>query len=222
MAWETRLGDARGRRVVFLSHCLLNENTRYLGGAARPGCVREIVDACAEAGLGMVQLPCPEEQAWGGVHKRRLLRLYGSARWLPRPLRRAALPVLLAYTRWVYKRLARDAVRQIADYRRTGHEVVALVGVDGSPSCGVRRSLDIRVALERLAEADRESLTTDRVNAILRATSVPGEGMFTEQVRRRLRARRIGVRFVAHDLQRELDGEPSSAATALRDITGRR
>lgn len=79
---------------MFLSHCLLNENTRYLGGTARPGCVQEIVDACADADLGMVQLPCPEERAWDGVRKRRLRRLYGSSRWLPRPLRRAARPAL--------------------------------------------------------------------------------------------------------------------------------
>ena len=32
-----RIPDERGRRVVFLSHCLLNENTRYLGGACERG-----------------------------------------------------------------------------------------------------------------------------------------------------------------------------------------
>ena len=30
-----KLRDERGRRVVFLSHCLLDENVRYLGGAFR-------------------------------------------------------------------------------------------------------------------------------------------------------------------------------------------
>ena len=36
--------DQRSGRVVFLSHCLLNKNTRYLGGAGRPGSVVEIVN----------------------------------------------------------------------------------------------------------------------------------------------------------------------------------
>jgi predicted secreted protein len=58
-----RLHDDRGNQVVLLSHCLLNENTRYLGSAGRAGCVREILDACAVARLGMVQMPCPEEAA---------------------------------------------------------------------------------------------------------------------------------------------------------------
>lgn len=62
-----RMRDERSRRVVFLAHCLLNENTRYLGGACRAGCVREIVQQCLDRGIGIVQLPCPEQAAWGGV-----------------------------------------------------------------------------------------------------------------------------------------------------------
>lgn len=69
-----RLRDARGRRVVYLAHCLLNENTHYLGGACRAGCVREVLAQCVDLGLGVVQLPCPEEAAWGGVLERHLLR----------------------------------------------------------------------------------------------------------------------------------------------------
>ena len=38
--------ETRAKRVVFLSHCILNENTRYLGGAGRGGCVREVVEQC--------------------------------------------------------------------------------------------------------------------------------------------------------------------------------
>jgi uncharacterized protein YbbK (DUF523 family) len=207
---------------VFLSHCLLNENTRYLGGAGRPGCVREIVDGCAAAGLGMVQMPCPEEAAWGGVRKRRLLLLYGSARWLPGRLRRLLLPLLLAYTRRNYARLARDTARRAADYQRAGLDVVAVVGVDGSPSCGVVRTLDIPAALDRLARADRRTLTTARANAVVRDTLVPGPGLFTELLRRELRRRRVDAPYLAHDLPGELDGEPSPVVAELRQGTAMR
>ena len=214
-----QLRDRRGGRVVLLAHCLLDENTRYLGGAARPGCVREIVDACADAGVGMVQLPCPEARAWGGVQKRRLLRLYGSARWLPGALRRALLPLVLVHTRWVYLRLAHDTARRIGDYRRSGVEVVALVGVDGSPSCGVARTLDIPAAVDRLARADRRTLTTAAVNTVVRDTVVPGAGLFTASLRRELRRRRIDVPFLAHYLPGELDDLPSSVPASLRSLT---
>jgi deazaflavin-dependent oxidoreductase (nitroreductase family) len=138
----SRLGDARSGRVVLVSHCLLNENTRYLGGAGRPGCVPEVVQGCVDAELGMVQMPCPEQRVWGGVLKRHLLRAYGSPILKPRVLRGVVLPMALAYTRWRYRRLARTVADQVADYRRNGLEVAAVLAVDGSPSCGLERSLD--------------------------------------------------------------------------------
>lgn len=67
------LPDARSGRVVFLSHCLLNQNTRYLGGAACPGVVIAAVERYVQDGTGIVQMPCAEQRAWGGVLKRRLL-----------------------------------------------------------------------------------------------------------------------------------------------------
>ena len=73
-----QLHDERSRRVVFVSHCLLNENTRYAGGATRPGAVAETIDELIAAGHGIHQLPCPERLAWGGVLKRHSLRLYHS------------------------------------------------------------------------------------------------------------------------------------------------
>ena len=56
------LRDERSGRVVFLSHCLLNGNVRYLGGATRPGGVDEVVAPLQRGGVGIVQLPCPEQR----------------------------------------------------------------------------------------------------------------------------------------------------------------
>lgn len=74
-----QLADARGGRVVFLSHCLLNQNFRYLGGAGRAGGVAEMAGGYLDRGVDICQLPCPEQRAWGGVLKRRMLVAYGSA-----------------------------------------------------------------------------------------------------------------------------------------------
>jgi predicted secreted protein len=131
-----RLRDERSRRVAFVSHCLLNENTRYLGGAFRAGGVAELVDQ----DIGICQLPCPEQHAWGGVLKRRLLLAYGVGGTPLSVLRRPLLRLFVLYTRIVYERLARDVARQIADYHRAGFTVVAVIGVGASPSCGAPRS----------------------------------------------------------------------------------
>lgn len=73
-----QLRDERSKRVIFVSHCILNENTRYLGGAFRPAGVDELVDAFQRQRLDICQMPCPEQRAWGGVLKRRLWPFYGS------------------------------------------------------------------------------------------------------------------------------------------------
>lgn len=204
-----RLEDRRGKQVVFLSHCLLNENTRYLGGACRGGCVREIVDQCLAREIGIVQLPCPEQQAWGGVLKTRLLRMYGTQPAIVQRFRRLALPLMLAYTRRIYRRLARQVAADLADYRRAGFAVVAVVGVDGSPSCGVGRTLDMPRALERVARLDVESATRADMNRIVRQSVTGGSGLFIQALRKELARRHIAVPFLAHDLLAELDGRVS-------------
>ena len=118
MAVLDKMRDARGRRVVFLSHCLLNENTRYPGGACRPGCIPEVVQRCLTEDLGIVQMPCPEQRAWGGVLKRRLFPVFG-LRERHRVLygfRRPGLWLFVMYSRLVYQRLARQVASEIQDY----------------------------------------------------------------------------------------------------------
>jgi predicted secreted protein len=201
----SRLRDDRSGRVVFVAHCLLNENVRYLGGACRPGDVSEVVDGLRRQGVGICQMPCPEQQVWGGVLKRRLLALYGSRRLGSRRVRRLVVVLLSAYTRWRYRRLAGTLVRQMADYRSSGFEVSGIVGVDASPSCGVRYTLDLGAALEALAMCDLASIDRATFNRdVVASTCIAGEGMFIEGLREELARRDQRERFFAHDLIAEL------------------
>lgn len=57
---RNRLRDGCGGRVVFVSHCVLNENVRYPGGAARQGSPFVEHDLIAELSgrpLGPLGLP---------------------------------------------------------------------------------------------------------------------------------------------------------------------
>lgn len=57
------------RPCGFASHCLLNQNERYLGGAGRLSVIEEAVAFVRRQGAGVVQMPCPEQCVWGGVGK---------------------------------------------------------------------------------------------------------------------------------------------------------
>jgi predicted secreted protein len=214
--WAERLHDQRSGSVVFLSHCLLNENTRYLGGAGRRGSVAEIVQPCLEQGIGIVQLPCPEEHAWGGVLKRRLLGFYGADASMSFRLRAALFPLMLFYTRRVYRRLARQVANQVQDYVASGFKVLGIIGVDGSPSCGVQTTMNMERAFVQVGRLQPVATAAD-VNAIVRRNAIGGRGLFVALLQEELSRRRLNVPFAAHDLMAELeDRRIVSALDTLR------
>jgi hypothetical protein len=209
-----------------LSHCLLNENVRYLGGAGRPGGVEDDVGGYLRRGVGIIQLPCPEQRAWGGVLKRRMLPAFGSAGTLRAPAARLLLRPFTWYTGRVYARLARAVVRDVVDCRRSGMQVVALVGVGASLSCGVRTTLDLPAALDTLTRCppcrlDRRVLNRD----VIAAHVVPGDGLFIAAVRRRLARAHLDLPFEEHDLLAELGVHSGPNAAPLhgadRAVEGR-
>jgi predicted secreted protein len=205
-----RLADERSREVVFVSHCLLNENTRYLGGAFHPGVVPEVVEAVRRRGAGIHQMRCPEQRAWGGTLKPWLLPAYGARGTLRHRVRRPLLRAFVAYTRLAYRRLAREAARDIEDYVRSGVAVIGIVGVDASPSCGVATTLDLGCSLAVLADSPIATIDRRRINqAAVAGCVVAGEGLFVRALKRELARRHLDVPFLSHDLVAEMHGVPA-------------
>lgn len=191
--------DARGGRVVFVAHCLLNQNTRYLGGAVSPGVVWDAVRPYVERGDGLVQLPCPEQHAWGGVLKRRLLWLVAHP-YLARSAR-LFLPAVRGYTRRRYRRLARAVAADVADYSASGMQVNGIVGVAGSPSCGVDTTLDLMLAVNAIAHRGRCPLSGRWMDErVVQPARCRGRGMFTDELVHELRRRRLEVPLTEQDL----------------------
>jgi len=212
---QQRLEDSRSKQVVFLSHCILNENTRYLGGACRGSCIREIVDQCLDKDWGIVQMPCPEQRAWGGITKRWLLIYYGAKDQFVYRFRSLFLPLFVRYTDLVYRRLAKAVADQVNDYLRSGFTVVGIVGIDGSPSCGVGKTLALQKSFDLTASVNIDSFTVDAMNTIIRQCLMDGQGLFTAILQKELKKRQLNVPYVAHDLIGEIDGKASSVVSLL-------
>ena len=186
---QARLTDRRSKRIVFVSHCLLNENTRYLGGATVAGAIPSVVQRIVDGQDGIVQMQCPEQVAWGGVAKRLFLATYGRSGPVPFPILKAVLPLFVAYTRIRYWLLAKQQVRSIKDYQRHGYAVREVVAVDGSPSCGLAQTIDIAKAFKIYATTPIEQLTVESANAAVIASAKPGTGLFISSLRKQLRRR---------------------------------
>ena len=77
-----KLTDERSRKVIFVSHCILNANCRFQGISFRKASINEIVDEMQKKGIGMIQMKCPEQKAWGGVLRKYAWIVLGSKRRL--------------------------------------------------------------------------------------------------------------------------------------------
>ena len=111
---------SKPRKVALLANCLLNQNAKVCDGARYPGVVSPVVGALRSRGYQLQQLPCPE------------LAFAGVRRWWA---------VYEQYDTPAYRnhcrQLAKAIVPLIEGFIRHGDEVV-LIGLDGSPSTGVR------------------------------------------------------------------------------------
>ncbi|HTY57511.1 MAG TPA: hypothetical protein VMF59_01785 [Bacteroidota bacterium] len=115
------LGDKRSRRIVFLAHCFLNMNTRFPEGADFPGANAPLVELLLQSEVGIVQMPCPEFLCLG-LEKTR----WGMGS-------EAAI-------RGAFRRVAETVADQIEAYGRCGYEILGIIGMNPSPSCGVEVS----------------------------------------------------------------------------------
>ena len=106
--------------------------------------------------------------------------------------------------------MAREVVAEIEDYVHSEFEVVGIVGVGGSPSCGVRTTLDLRRSLEVLAGCPVARLDRHTMNeqAIV-ACRVEGTGLFVAALRQKLPRKHQAVPWYEHDLLDEVEGRPA-------------
>jgi len=122
--------DKRSKRVVLVAHCILNHNARIDECAYYPGAMTDIVQVLMEAGVGIVQMPCPELQCLGLDRSGRIREDKDIG------IREA----LLGEANECCRTLARLVVRDVNEYRKQGFQVLGVIGNDGSPACGVDRT----------------------------------------------------------------------------------
>ena len=120
MADDASRKDDAPCKVAFLANCLLNQNAKVCQGAHYAGTVSPLVATLRARGYALQQLPCPE------------LAFAGARRWWA-VYEQYDTPVYRAHC----KRLAQAIAPLIERCLRRGDDVI-LIGLDGSPSTGVR------------------------------------------------------------------------------------
>lgn len=112
--------DKRSRKIVVVVHCILNQNSRVQGLAKHKGAVKPVVETLLKHEVGIIQMPCPE------------LLYAGYKRWA-QTKDQYDIP---AYRRFCRK-IAKQIAYQIQEYAKNGVETIAILGVEGSPTCAI-------------------------------------------------------------------------------------
>lgn len=130
--------DIRSKRVIFVAHCVLNQNSISDGTADYPSTNTDVVRILINEQVGIVQMPCPELCCLG-LDRGNILG--------------AQSPVVIENTR-IRKEmqkspateqlavLVNQVVLQITEYHKHGFEILGIIGINRSPCCGVDTTSD--------------------------------------------------------------------------------
>ena len=155
------LKDKRSGKIAVVAHCILNQNSRVLGLAERSSAITEIVEFLIRNDMGIIQIPCPELSHAGILRKEQTRDQYDNALF-----------------RQVCRKIAAEIVDQIREYSKAGIKAKIIIGVDGSPSCGVNKTSKINPC-KKMAESQ----------------SVKGFGILMEELYLELRKRKFSIPF---------------------------
>lgn len=125
----------RSKRILLISHCIINQNTVIEGEARALGAIPSALEWINEEGVGVLQLPCPEFTFLG----------------LERPSMTYA-----QYDNDEYRAHCREilmpTIEQIEEYVRCKFEVIGVLGIQSSPSCDPSRGVFMEELHSLLAE----------------------------------------------------------------------
>ena len=166
----------RNKKIVLVAHCILNCNSKVEGLSLFEGVQKDVLKYLIEKDYGIIQLPCPE------------IDMYGIKRW-----GHVKEQFDTPYYRENCRRIFRNIKSQIIDYIKNGYEIKAIIGIEGSPSCGVNYTCSSKYWGGEVGEE------FNIINKLKTVKMVEGMGVFFEEIRRELNDIGLDIKFVGID-----------------------
>lgn len=110
----------RRKKIIVLSHCILNQNSVVHPLARAKGAYTAIVQKILNEEIGMIQLPCPELLHLGEDRPPTTKKDYDTPEF-----------------RQLCKTLLQNPMLQIKEYQRNGYEILGILGINESPTCSL-------------------------------------------------------------------------------------
>ncbi len=153
----------RSKKILVTCHCILNANAKITPLATVGGVLVDAVCDYIAVGCGLFQLPCPEATYLG-------MNRWGMTRE--------------QYDHPNFRAFCRDILRyplsQLQAFAQAGYELVGVLGMDGSPNCGVT----VTCAGYRGGELCSQSRLGDQIKSL---RFIAGKGVFMTELLAMLR-----------------------------------
>jgi len=208
--------DNRSKKIVYISHCLLNQNCRYPGIATSDGIIVEILEPLLRKGIGIEQLPCLECMEWGGVSRNSILKFLPIIRKYSYSKLSPFIKLFSKIWYWNYKRLckreAKKVANQIKDHLNSGYTILGLISMNDSPTCGVTKTLDLLGSIFKYRELeidleDFEHPKLEKMRNLIPKLLVDGEGTFMHELVAKLKKLKQDIKIIGFNPWDNLDEE---------------
>lgn len=136
--------DGRSKHIVYIAHCLLNQNSISDGTAVYPAAFKNIINFFLEADVGIVQMPCPEFCCLG-LDRGNINGAYSPVTIENTRIRRE---MKKSDNDKKLSALVDHVMQQIFEYNKYGFEIIAIIGVNRSPSCGIETTSDNEIEVD--------------------------------------------------------------------------
>lgn len=165
----------RARKIVLISHCYLNVNAKIEGIALNSSVFEDLIQFLIKNHYGIIQLPCVEQHVCG-------IKRWGQvSNQLDNP-----------HFRSECRRLLEAVVEQVIDFKNNGYEIIGVIGVNGSPSCGV----DYTCVGNLCGDFENEIKLKDKLSSVKMENKY---GIMMEELKNLFIKNNLDINFVALD-----------------------
>lgn len=130
----------RSKKVVLVSHCILNQNTVVNPLARAKGAYVDIVTELMKNGIGIHQMPCPEYRYLGLKREPMTKEQFNTEAF-----------------RSLNKSISKDTVNVVKEYINNGYDIIGIIGINESPTCSINGEKGILME-ELLQELEKEEI----------------------------------------------------------------
>ncbi len=207
--------DKRGKRIVYLSQCILNQNLRFPGIAVESGAIAELLIPIIKNGIGIEPLPCLERLGWGGIKRKTFFKYFpmiskniGS---LKLPIFKLFLRLWLRKFKKLCKKEAKKIILQMQDYQNSRYTILGMITTNDSPTCGYTKTINFLGIISKFKDLgikdEFENPTLEKMKNIIPRLCENGSGYFTSELAKQIQKSELEVIIIGFNIWNDLPQE---------------